>query len=51
MKYIYRLPFRPPYWLSNNEEDLSKKFLDDRNLNYLLYLSTLIDLKSIEKYL
>ena len=45
---IYRLPFRPPYWLSNNEEDLSKKFLDDRNLNYLLYLSTLIDLKSIE---
>ena len=45
---IYRLPFRPPYWISENDQDLEKKFLQDRNLNYLLYLSTLIDLKKIE---
>ena len=45
---IYRLPFRPPYWISKNEQDLEKKFLLDRNLNYLLYLSTLIDLKKVQ---
>ena len=46
---IYRLPYRPPYWISENEQDIEKKFLLDRNLNYLLYLSTLIDLKQVEK--
>jgi len=45
---IYRLPYRPPYWISENEQDIEKKFLLDRNLNYLLYLSTLIDLKKVE---
>ena len=45
---IYRMPYRPPYWISENEQDIEKKFLLDRNLNYLLYLSTLIDLKKVE---
>tara|TARA_B110000037_G_scaffold204747_1_gene248982 strand:+ start:1571 stop:2527 length:957 start_codon:yes stop_codon:yes gene_type:complete len=45
---IYRLPYRPPYWISENEQDIEKKFLLERNLNYLLYLSTLIDLKKVE---
>ena len=45
---IYRLPYRPPYWISENEQDIEKKFLLNRNLNYLLYLSTLIDLKKVE---
>ena len=45
---VYRLPYRPPYWISEDDRDLEKKFLEDRNLNYLLYLSTLIDLKKIE---
>ena len=45
---IYRLPHRPPYWISKNDQDLEKKFLLDRNLNYLLYLTTLIDLKKVE---
>ena len=45
---IYRLPHRPPYWISENDRDLEKKFLQERNLNYLLYLSTLMDLKKVE---
>ena len=45
---VYRLPYRPPYWISEDDRDLEKKFLEDRNLNYLLYLSTLVDLKKIE---
>jgi len=44
---VYRLPYRPPYWTSENDQDVEKKFLLERNLNYLLYLSTLIDLKRV----
>ncbi len=44
---IYRLPYRPPYWFTEYQADSENKYLDDRNLNYLLYLSTLIDLKNI----
>lgn len=45
---IYRLPMRPPYWVSENDENAEVRHLDSRNLNYLLYASTLIDLKKIE---
>ena len=45
---VYRLPNRPPYWVTKNDEDSEKRFLEDKNLNYLLYLSTLIDLKNIK---
>ena len=44
---IYRLPYRPPYWFTENQKDSEKKYLEDRNLNYLLYISTLINLKNI----
>ena len=47
-KNIYRQPYRPPYWTSKSNQDLEKKFLLERNLNYLLYLSTMIDLKKIQ---
>jgi len=45
---VYRLPNRPPYWVTKNDEDSEKRFLEDKNLNYLLYLSTLINLKDIK---
>ena len=45
---VYRLPNRPPYWVTKNDEVSEKRFLEDKNLNYLLYLSTLIDLKNIK---
>jgi len=45
---IYRLPLRPPYWVTENDENAERRHLDSRNLNYLLYASTLIDLKKIE---
>lgn len=45
---IYRLPYRPPYWFTENEKDSEKKYLEDRNLNYLLYISTLIDLRNVD---
>ena len=44
---IYRQVNRPPYWVTENDKDLEKRYLEDRNLNYLLYLSTLIDLKKV----
>jgi len=45
---IYRLPMRPPYWVSEDDENAERRHLDNRNLNYLLYASTLIDLQKIE---
>ena len=45
---IYRQVNRPPYWVTKNDKDSEKRFLEDKNLNYLLYLSTLVDLKEIK---
>ena len=44
---VYRQINRPPYWVTEHDEDIEKSILEDRNLNYLLYLSTLGDLKKI----
>lgn len=46
---IYRSPFRPPYLLNNDYEDLKTQCLEDRFFNYLVYLTTLIDLKNVKK--
>ena len=46
-KNIYRQVNRPPYWVTENDKDSEKRVLEDKNLNYLLYLSTLVDLKKI----
>ncbi len=48
-KNIYRSANRPPYWVPTNFKDLDTNLIEDKNLNYLLYLSTLIDLKKIQK--
>ena len=45
---IYREVNRPPYWVTANDEETEKRILEDKNLNYLLYLSTLIDLKKVK---
>tara|TARA_B100001093_G_scaffold191663_1_gene184148 strand:+ start:58 stop:882 length:825 start_codon:yes stop_codon:yes gene_type:complete len=44
---IYRSLNRPPYWLTENFEDLKNSYLDDRNIGYLMYTSLLIDFKNI----
>jgi 2-polyprenyl-3-methyl-5-hydroxy-6-metoxy-1,4-benzoquinol methylase len=48
-EHTYRSLNRPPYWLTENYDDLKKQYLEDKNLNYLLYLTTLIDISKIEK--
>ena len=47
-KYIYRSLNRPPYWMTENYEDIKKQYLEDKNINYLLYLTTLVDLLKIK---
>lgn len=44
---VYRQVNRPPYWVTEKEDDSEKRILEDKNLNYLLYLSTLLDLKKV----
>ena len=47
-KNVYRQINRPPYWVTEKDEDSEIRYLDYKNLNYLLYISTLIDLKKIQ---
>jgi len=47
-KNVYRAVGRPPYWMTENYEDLKRYYLEDKNLNYLLYITTLIDFSKIE---
>jgi hypothetical protein len=49
-KYVYRSGGRPPYLVSENYEDQIKHYLEDKNLSYLLYLTTLIDVRKIENF-
>ncbi len=45
---IYRSGGRPPYLVSENYEDQKKHYLEDKNLSYLLYLTSLIDVRKIK---
>ena len=47
---IYRQINRPPFWITDNLADRKKNYLDDKILSYLLYISTLIDLKIFSKF-
>ena len=47
-KHVYRAVDRPPYWMTDNYEDLKRYYLEDKNLNYMLYLTTLVDLTKVE---
>ena len=47
-KNIYRSPNRPPYWFSNEHDDLKNYLLDDKNMNYLCYLTSLLDISKFE---
>ena len=45
---IYRSDGRPPYLVGENIEEQKKHFLDDKNLSYLLYVTSLIDVSKIK---
>ena len=47
-KNIYSSKTRPPYWAKEDYEDQKVHYLEDKNLSYLLYLTTLLDLKKIK---
>tara|TARA_B100000029_G_scaffold503087_1_gene579445 strand:- start:428 stop:1399 length:972 start_codon:yes stop_codon:yes gene_type:complete len=47
---VYRSDGRPPYLVSENFEDQKKHYLEDKNLSYLIYLTTLIDLRNIKRF-
>mgnify|MGYP001276067297 FL=1 len=47
-KNIYSSKTRPPYWAKEDYEDQKVHYLEDKNLSYLLYLTTLIDFKKIK---
>ena len=48
-KDVYRSEGRPPYLVSENYEDQKKHYLEDKNLSYLLYLTTFVNMKKIKK--
>ena len=48
-KKIYSSKIRPPYFALEDSDVQKNNFLKDRNLSYLLYLTSLIDFKKIKK--
>ena len=47
---IYRSNERPPFLVSENYEDQKKYYLEDKNLSYVNYITTLIDVKKINSF-
>lgn len=47
-KHIYRAVGRPPYWMTENYDDLKRYCFENKNFNYMLYLTTLINLTKIK---
>ncbi len=47
---VYRSNARPPFLVSENFEDQKKYYLEDKNLSYISYLTTLIDAKKIKNF-
>ena len=45
---VYRSEGRPPYLISPNYEDQKKHYLEDKNLSYILYLTTLVNMRNIK---
>ena len=45
---VYRSLNRPPYWLTENFEDMKNIYLEDRNISYLMYTTLLLDFKNIK---
>lgn len=48
-KEVYRSNGRPPYLVSENYNDQKKHYLEDKNLSYLIYLTSLIRVNEMEK--
>ena len=47
---IYRSNNRPPFLVGENYEDQKKNYLDDKNLSYISYITTLMDIKKIKNF-
>jgi len=47
---VYRADGRPPYLVSENYEDQKKHYLEDKNLSYLLYLTSFVDIKKVKNF-
>ena len=47
---IYRSNNRPPFFVGENYEDQKKNYLDDKNLSYISYITTLMDVKKIKNF-
>tara|TARA_B110000971_G_scaffold147004_1_gene150191 strand:- start:5748 stop:6713 length:966 start_codon:yes stop_codon:yes gene_type:complete len=47
---VYRKKNRPPYWITDNDSDRIKNYLEDKNLSYLLYITTLVDITKIKNF-
>ena len=45
---VYRSEGRPPYLISPNYEDQKKHYLEDKNLSYILYLTTFVNMRKIK---
>ena len=43
---VYRADGRPPYLVGENFDDQKKHYLEDKNLSYLIYITTLVDFKN-----
>ena len=48
---IYRSPGRPPFWCTKDISEIDLETISDKNLNYLLYITSLIDFKKINSIL
>ena len=48
---IYRNDNRPPYWLNKKNTSINNSYINDKNLNLLLYLTTILKVKNLQKVL
>ena len=49
-KKIYRSNNRPPFLVGENYDEQKQYYLEDKNLGYVSYLTTLIDVKRIKNF-
>ena len=47
---VYRKKNKPPYWITDNDADRKKNYLEDKNLSYLLYITTLVDITKVKNF-
>lgn len=50
-KNIYRSPNRPPFWYTKDISEIESETISDKNLNYLLYITSMVDFNKINSIL